>query len=153
MPSKLDGSELESSRAVAEARSPKPEASYLRAPAVSFLLLAVGGGGSAENAEDFVFFHDDEVFAIDLDFGTGILAEQDAVVLMNGEREGLAFIVGAAFAGGNHDAPLAAVFLRCRGMMIPPRVRGSFLHATYQDAVMQWAKFRHGWLLLSKVEG
>jgi len=39
MPSKLDGSELESSRAVAEARSPKPEASYLRAPAVSFLLL------------------------------------------------------------------------------------------------------------------
>jgi hypothetical protein len=44
-----------------------------------FFLAAVGRrGGSGQDAEDFVFFHDDEVFAINLDLGAGILAEQDA---------------------------------------------------------------------------
>src|SRR5579864_4097799 len=61
----------------------------------------LGRGGSAgQDAEDFIFFHDDELFAIDLDFGAGVLAEQDAVAFFDGQREGLAFVVGAAFAGG-----------------------------------------------------
>src|SRR5712671_4261782 len=66
----------------------------------------------SEDAQHFLFLHDDEVFAINLDFGAGILAEQDAVAVVNGEREGLALIVGAAFAGGDDFALLRLVFGR-----------------------------------------
>src|SRR5580692_783608 len=106
--------------------------------------LAVGWrGGSGKDAEDFVFFHDDEVFAVNLDLGAGILAEQDAVVFMNCERESLALIVGAALAGRDDDALLWFVFCAV-GDDDSASGGGSFLHATYQDAVMQWAKFSHG---------
>src|ERR1700731_2208360 len=109
-----------------------------------FFLAAVGWrGGSGKDAEDFVFFHDDEVFAINLDLGAGILAEQDAVVLMNCPRESLALIVGAALAGGDDDALLRLIFCAV-GDDDSASGGGSFLHATYQDAVMQWAKFSHG---------
>src|SRR5689334_21004016 len=33
--------------------------------------------GTSENAEDFLFFHDQELFAVNLDLRAGILAEQD----------------------------------------------------------------------------
>src|ERR1017187_173935 len=115
------------------AGSRKPK---LLARADGFFLAAIGRcGGSAENAEDFLFFHDDEVFPINLDLGAGILAEQDAVVLMNCEREGFAFVVGAAFAGGYHDALLRLVFCAVRDDDSAPCGR-CFLHATYQNAVM-----------------
>src|SRR6202050_2941650 len=101
-----------------------------------FLLPDAGrAGGSGQDAEDFVFFHNDEVFAINLDLGAGVLAEQDAVVLLHGEREGLAFIVGAAFAGRYHDALLRFVFCAV-GDDDAAAGGGSFLHATYQNAVM-----------------
>src|SRR5579872_3039429 len=67
------------------------------------------GAGAGQDAEDFFFFHDDEVFAIDLDFGAGILAEQDAVAFFNRQREGLALVVGAAFTGGDDFALLGLV--------------------------------------------
>src|SRR5580692_622724 len=59
------------------------------------------GCGAGEDAEDFIFLHDDELFAIDLDLGAGVLAEQNAVALFDGQWEGLAFVIGAAFAGGD----------------------------------------------------
>ena len=78
-------------------------------------------GGAGQDAEDFFFFHDDEVFAINLDFGAGILAEQDAVAFLDCEREGLAFVVGAAFAGGD-TSPSCGLSFALSGMMMPPRV-------------------------------
>jgi len=47
-----------------------------------FLLGRAGGAG--EHAQYFVFLHDDELFAINLDFGAGIFAEQDAVAFFYG---------------------------------------------------------------------
>jgi len=55
----------------------------------SIRLVFLGrAGGAGEDAEDFFFLHDDELFAINLDLGAGVLAEQDAVALFDGQREG-----------------------------------------------------------------
>ena len=54
--------------------------------------------------------HDEEIFAINLDFGAGVLAEQDAVAFFHSEREHLAFIVGLALADGDDFAFLRFVF-------------------------------------------
>src|SRR5580692_11243203 len=98
--------------------------------------LAVGWrGGAGQDAEDFVFFHDDEVFAINLDLGAGILAEQDAVALFDCQREGFAFIVGASLAGGNDFAFLRLV-LGTVGDDDAASGGGSFFHTTNQNAVM-----------------
>ena len=51
-----------------------------------------------EDAEDFFFAHDEEVFAIELDLGAGVLAEEDGVASLDVEREDLAFVVGLALA-------------------------------------------------------
>src|SRR5215469_3515123 len=74
-----------------------------------------------EDAEDFVFLYDDELFAINLDLGAGVLAEQDAVAFFHRQREGLAFVVGPALADGN-DFALLGLSLAESGMMMPPRV-------------------------------
>ncbi len=55
---------------------------YLRSGVLSWR-----GCGAGEHAQYFFFAHDDEVFAIDLDFGAGILAEQDAVAFFYVERD------------------------------------------------------------------
>src|SRR5258708_9246377 len=90
-----------------------------------------------EDSQHFLFLHDDEVFAINLDFGAGILAEQDAVAVVNGQREGLALIVGAAFAGGDDFALLRLVFCRVGNDDAATSCRCLF-HATDQNAVMEW---------------
>src|SRR5216683_5806785 len=66
-------------------------------------------GSASQNAEDFVFLHDDEVFAINLDFSAGVLSKQDAVALFHGQREGFAFVVGPTLAGGDDFALLGLV--------------------------------------------
>src|SRR5580700_8330279 len=104
------------------------------------LLLRAGefflgrGGGSGEDAEDFFFLHDDELFAINLDLGAGVLAKQDAVALVDGQRESLALIVGPAFAGGDDFAFLGLVLGRVGDDDAATGGRG-FLHATDQNAV------------------
>jgi len=95
----------------------------LLAGADRFFLAAAGWAGCAgEDAEDFVFFHDDEVFAVNFDLGSGILAEQDAIVLVKLREGGFAFIVGAAFAGWKPRWPSCGLSFALSGMMIPPRV-------------------------------
>src|SRR5881275_2239140 len=67
-------------------------------------LLACEGrlGCAFQNAQSFFFTHDQEVFAIDLDFRAGILAEQNTIASLHGQREGLALLVRLASADGNH---------------------------------------------------
>src|SRR5215813_1095213 len=49
-----------------------------------------------QDAEHLVFLHDDEFFAVNLDLGAGVLAEQDAVAIFHSQREGLSVFVDAA---------------------------------------------------------
>src|SRR5271156_3393672 len=53
-----------------------------------------------EDAEDFFFAHDQQLFAVDLDLGARVLAEQDAVASLDVEREHLALVVRLALANG-----------------------------------------------------
>jgi hypothetical protein len=42
--------------------------------------------GSADDAQDVAFFHDEQVLAVDLDLGAGPLSEEDAVAGLDVER-------------------------------------------------------------------
>src|SRR5689334_2798320 len=73
--------------------------------------LALGGllGGSAQNAEDLFFAHDEEVFAIDLDLSAGVLAEQDAIAFLHVERTDFTFFADLAFSDGEDFAFLRLI--------------------------------------------
>src|SRR5579872_210098 len=75
-----------------------PLGAHARSPLRPGLLL--------DDAEDFFLTHNQELFAIDLDFGAGILAEQDFVTGFNVERENLPFVVRFTLADGDHFALL-----------------------------------------------
>src|SRR5581483_4275057 len=60
--------------------------------------------GAFQNAEHFLFAHDEEFIAIDLDLCAGILAEQNAIASFDVQWEGLAFFVRFAAADGNYFA-------------------------------------------------
>ena len=61
-------------------------------------------------AENFFFTHDEEVLAVDLDLGAGILAEQNAIASLDVEREDLAFVVRLALAYGDNFTFLGLLF-------------------------------------------
>src|SRR6266852_5217299 len=67
-------------------------------------------GRAGEDSQYFFFTHDDEIFTIEFNFGTGILAEQDAVALFYGQGEYLALIVALAFADGDDFSLLMLFF-------------------------------------------
>src|SRR2546425_9533366 len=105
---------------------------------------------AGKDSQDFVFFHDQEIFAIELDFGAGILTEQHPVPVFYCQREHLAFIVRAALADGD-DFALLRLVLGAIGNDDAATSRFSFFHATHQDAVMEWSKLSHSCKLLSLV--
>src|ERR1041385_6769586 len=107
-------------------------------------------GGAGENSQHFLFAHDDEILAVELDFGAAVLAKQDAVALFHVERTNLAFFVDLALAGGDNFALLRLLF--CRVGDNDSATRGlAFFNATDQDAVVQWGEFRSHFRLLSEV--
>src|SRR5215470_13412976 len=65
----------------------------------------------AEHAHDVGLLHDQELLAIELDFGAGPLAEQDAVADLEIDRDQLASLVAAARTDTGHFA-LRWLFLR-----------------------------------------
>ena len=53
-------------------------------------------GLALDDAHDVGFLHDEKVFAVDLDFGTGPFAEQNAIARLHIQRNKLAgFVAGA----------------------------------------------------------
>ena len=62
------------------------------------------GPASADDAHDVGFLHDQEVLTVDLDFGAGPLAEQDAVAGLHIEGDELAAFVAGAGADGDDFA-------------------------------------------------
>ena len=134
-------------RATSFGQSDRHDSAYLRDPAVSFL----AGSCTRQDAEDFFFAHDDEVFTIDLDLGAGILAEQNAVAFFHIEGTNLAFFADLAFAGGDDFSLLRLVF---GGVGDDDAAAGGigFFYPTDQDAVMQRGEFGcHSCVLLSRV--
>src|SRR5664279_4303034 len=73
------------------------------------LLYGYGLLGAFQDAEDFFLTHDQEVFAVNLDLGAGILAEQNAVARLHVERESFALVVALATADGDNFAFLRLV--------------------------------------------
>src|SRR4051812_42936916 len=103
-------------------------------PARAGHFLGLAGGG--QDAEDFFLAHDDQLFAVNLHFGAGILAEEDTVTSFYVEREDLAFVVGLAFTDGDHFTFLRLFFSRV-GDDDSATNRFLFLNATDENTVMQ----------------
>src|SRR3977135_2890303 len=72
--------------------------------------LADRGGGTFDDSHDVGLLHDQEIFAIELDFGAGPLAEQDAVALLDVERNERALLIAGARANGD-DLAFHRLFL------------------------------------------
>src|SRR6266852_3275726 len=72
--------------------------------------LLLGGRDVGENAHDVALLHDQEILAVDLDLGTGPLAEQHAVADLEVDRDQLAIFVTAA-RSDRGDFPLGGLFL------------------------------------------
>src|SRR5580698_1851603 len=92
-----------------------------------------------EDAEDFFFAHDEELFTIELDLGAGVLTEEDGVASLDVEREDLAFIVGLALANRDNLA-LLGLFLGRIGDDDAAADALALFQTTNQDAVMQRRK-------------
>ena len=70
--------------------------------------------GSADDAEDFVFAKHHVLDAVELQFGTGVLSDQNLVASLHGELADFAVIQGLAGAYG-HDFGLGRLFLGAIG--------------------------------------
>jgi hypothetical protein len=64
-----------------------------------------------EDAEDFFFTHDQQLFAVDLDLGSGVFAEQNAVAGLHVQGEHLTLVVGFTLADGDYFAFLRLLLL------------------------------------------
>ncbi len=63
-----------------------------------------GCAGALNDAEDLVFTHDEEFFAVELDLGAAVFAEKNAVAGFDVERLAGAVFFILAFAGGDDFA-------------------------------------------------
>src|SRR5215472_12665726 len=93
-------------------------------------------GCAAQDAEHFILFHDQVLFAVELDFAAGVLAEENVVAFLNVKREGLALFVLAALAHGD-DFALLRFVLGGIGNDDAAASGVSFFQTTHQDAVVQ----------------
>jgi hypothetical protein len=91
---------------------------------------------SGDDAEDVAFLHDQQLFAVQRDFGARPFAEQDAVAGLDRRRDQLARILAGAFADGD-DLALGGLFLGGVGDDQPALGLFLGLDATDQHAVMQ----------------
>src|SRR5580692_8413212 len=95
-----------------------------------------------DNTHDVGLLHDDEVLAVDLDFGARPFSKEHSVADLDVERIELAVIPPGAGPGGD-DFALHRLFLcgigdddaACRLLFL--------LNAADQDAILQWSKI-HG---------
>src|ERR1700679_860690 len=97
-----------------------------------------------EDAEDFFFAHDQQLFAVQLDLGARVLAEEDVIPGLDVEREHLAFVVRLALADGDDFALLWVFFCGVRDDDSATNAL-AFFNPTNQNPVMQRCKrwFRH----------
>src|SRR5205814_9495891 len=96
----------------ASARTFTPRRILSRASWLNFTsFAAIDFSSSAlDHAEDVLLAHDQMLFAVDLDLGAGVLAEQNGVAHLDVERGDLAVVADLSLAGGN-DLALLGFFL------------------------------------------
>src|SRR5947208_10996402 len=96
----------------ASARTFTPRRILSRASWLNFTsFAAIDFSSSAlDHAEDVLLAHDQMLFAVDLDLGAGVLAEQHGVAHLDVERGDLAVVADLSLAGGN-DLALLGFFL------------------------------------------
>src|SRR5437764_8217351 len=109
------------------------------------------GGTVIEHAHDVGLFHDDQLFALELDLGARPFAEQHAVARFDVHRLELAIIAPRTWTGGDHLA-LHRLFFRRVGDDDAARRLLLALDAPNQNAVVQWTEF-HEYLLERKPNG
>src|SRR5579883_910095 len=98
--------------------------------------LPAASAGSADDAHNVGLLHDQELLAVDLDFGAGPLAEQHPVALLDVERRQLAGLVAAARPHGDDLALLRLLLGGVRNDDAALRLLLAF-EATDDDAVVQ----------------
>src|ERR1700677_2692689 len=92
-----------------------------------------------EDAEDFFFAHDQQLFAVQLDLGARVLAEEDVIAGLDVERERLAFVVRLALAHGDDFALLWLLFCGVRDDDAATNAL-AFFNPPNQNPVMQRCK-------------
>src|SRR5215470_4574440 len=102
---------------------------------------------SGDHAHDVRFLHNQELLALDLDFGAGPLAEQHAVASLDIHLDDLAALVAAAGSDGDD---LAFLGLLLGGFGNDDAALRLLLagEATNDDAIVQRAEFRSGHVFL-----
>jgi hypothetical protein len=95
--------------------------------------------GSTDDAHDVGFLHDQKVFAVDLDFGAGPLAEQNAVTSLDVESDDLAGLVTSAGSDG-HDFAFLRLFLGGVGNDDAALGLSFGLNASDDDAIVKGAE-------------
>src|SRR5205823_11152698 len=100
--------------------------------------LSLGSHGlflrsTGDDSEDFLLFHDEEVFSVNLDLGTGVLAEQNAVAFFYREGKKLAFVIGLALPNREDFAFLWLIFGRIRDDDAASSC-ASFFYSPHQNA-------------------
>jgi hypothetical protein len=78
-----------------------------------FFRLLCALARAAQDSKDLVFLHDEQLFAVNLDFRSGILAEQNAIAFFYCQGNGLAFFKLAG-SSGDDDAFLGFLFCGVR---------------------------------------
>jgi hypothetical protein len=68
-----------------------------------------------DDGEDFFLAEDEVLHVVDLDLGSGVLADEDAVALLDVQGKLLAVLVDLALARRRRPPPPSASPWRCRG--------------------------------------
>src|SRR5260370_20886804 len=94
------------------------------------------GGGTLEDSHDVAFLHDQVLDAVELDLGTGPLAEQDAVAGLHVGRNELAALIASARANGD-DLAFHLLFLAGVRNNCPTLGLSFFLDSLDHDAIVK----------------
>src|SRR5437868_765913 len=89
----------------------------------------------SDDSENLVLAHNQELFTVDLDFRTAVLAEQDAVAHIHIQRLARSVFPVFALADGDHFALLRFLFGRVRDDDAAANLL-TFLDALHDNAVM-----------------
>jgi hypothetical protein len=102
-------------------------------------------GALFEDSQDILFLHDEILGPVDLHLAAGVLAEEDTVALLDGEREPLA-LVGHLAGADRDDLALLGLILGGVGDDDAAVLLVLLLDAPDEDAVMKRVKGSSAWL-------
>src|SRR5436190_17442616 len=111
-------------------------------------LAAMIRASLADDAEDLVLAQDDVLDVVDLHFGPGVLADQNAVADLHFHGDALAVVIEPTGADRDHF-PLKRLLFRGVGDDDAPLHLLFRFHPSDQNPVVEWLHFHRNDLLLS----